>query len=1211
MAETQAGKQPPKRGRALRWLGWTGGVLVVLVVALYFVASSSAFVKGFIVPKAGAVLNADLSLADAQVSPFSQVVLRELKLTPKGAETLLVARELRARYSLWSMLGGRIVVEEVALVAPVITIVKNADGTSNLDPLTEKPPGQPKAAPKPAAAPGKPPIVDIKSVSVGDATLRLVTHLPEGGRDTIEVSGAKLTVSNIKNGQTGKLELAAGLSVDQAARKEIAAASLVAKLAGAFTFELTEELKPGSAKGDATFQVEKAAGNLEDFGSLAAKLDCEVTPSEIKQLALRFNRAADSLGELRLSGPFDPAKMEGRLKAELTSLDRKLLNLFGAANGIDFGTTTVSAVSNLELAKGGQRLGAVGQFNVGRFQVTRQNQTTPTLDLAFDYDVTVDRAGELATIARLDLKGMQNGQPLLEGGLTSPMTIAWGSASSAVGDAALTLSLTGLNLADWRAFAAELAPAGVASAKLKLLSQQAGKKLTFELDSQLANFSARLGSNQLDRLDLRVALLGDAAELKRFTLADYRLDLAQQGQNALTVSGSGTFDSATQDADLQVIAKATLARLLALLPQPGAEINAGALDFKGRVVGKDKAQAVTGQLALADFSGRYGDYRFARFGAGLELDLALKGNAADVRKATGTLREGDKPGGRFEANGSFDLEKKAGRIALKLADFNQYGLRPFIESALGDKKLVSVELNTTASGTFEANGDAAVKAELSVTNLVVSDPKGAIPSTPLEARLQLDTAVSKNVANVRQCQLALTPSERANNQLGLTGSVDYSKSNAITGSLKLAAEALDVTRYYDLFAGAPKSPETAKSAPSNPPMPASDPTKEPDPMILPFRNFTLEAAIGRFYLREVDIANVQATARIDGGHLVLKPCQLTLNGAPVSATSDLDLGIPGYKYDVVLDARAVPLAPLVNSFLPERKGQIGGTTTANAQIQGAGVTGTSLQKNLTGQFGFLSTNLNLSIANVRNPLLNSVINVIIGIPDLIRNPAAALGNLLSGLATGSKPKGGWADDLTASPIDVILARGKAGGGRVDLEQTEVRSRAFQAEAKGSITLAPVLTNSPIHIPVNLSLSQALGGKIGLVTAATPTNAPYVPMPQFLTMKGTVGDPKSDINKLVLVALGAKAGGSMAQQVGGTKGEQVGSILQGVGALLGGGASPAPSTNAPAAGKTNAPTTTATNQPPADSVGNLIRGLDSLLGGRRTAPAQTNQPARPR
>jgi hypothetical protein len=551
----------------------------------------------------------------------------------------------------------------------------------------------------------------------------------------------------------------------------------------------------------------------------------------------------------------------------------------------------------------------------------------------------------------------------------------------------------------------------------------------------------------------------------------------------------------------------------------------------------------------------------------------MKGEQIEIRKAAGQLREGQNAGGMFEVNGNYNLTSKAGQIALKLVDVNQNGLRPFLESALGDKKLVSVSLNTTASVNLEANGDAAIKADAKVANLVVDDPTGALPSTPLEARVQVDTSVAKSLAQIQQCQLTLTPTERAKNELGLTGTVDFSKSNAITGTLKLAAESLDVTRYYDLFAAKPTTeagkPDAKKPAPA-PQAPAPAPAdKEPDAVKLPFQNFTFDASIGRFYLHEVDIEKLQTTVKLEGGHAVVKPCQLTLNGAPVNATVDLDLGVPGYKYDVAFNANAVPLAPLVNSFVPDRKGQVGGTTTATAQIKGAGVTGESLQKNLTGAFGFMSTNMNLSIANVRSPVINSILNVIIGLPELIRNPLATAGNLVKGL-TGTGQQSGWADQLTAAPIDVMLANGKAGAGKVTLDQAEVRSAAFQVLANGDITLAPIRDNSKLNIPVNVLLSRDMGDKIGLVNANTPTNAIYVPMPQFLTMKGTLGKPDTDISKTALVVLAAKAGGGVAKGIGGATGEKVGGVLDAVGGLLGGGKT---------ATNTNQPSATTTNRPP--------------------------------
>ena len=94
---------------------------------------------------------------------------------------------------------------------------------------------------------------------------------------------------------------------------------------------------------------------------------------------------------------------------------------------------------------------------------------------------------------------------------------------------------------------------------------------------------------------------------------------------------------------------------------------------------------------------------------------------------------------------------------------------------------------------------------------------------------------------------------------------------------------------------------------------------------------------------------------------------------------------------------------------------------------GAGITGASLQKNLTGQFAVGVTNLNLSVMDVHSAILKTLINVIATIPQLLSNPESAIASLM-GQVTGQG--GGLMDELekVAHPGD---QRADQGGRRAD------------------------------------------------------------------------------------------------------------------------------------------------------------------------------------
>lgn len=1307
MTDTTVSTPAPRKRRGwLRAIAWVFGILIVLLVVVYFVATSGAFFKGVILPRVGKAMNAQVTVSDASISPFSQVVLRNLKVQTTGTEPLVTAAEVRLRYSLMDIIRGNIHVDEVTLASPTVVLVENPDGSSNLDPILKSQqakPGEQKPAPA-AKAPGAKPLqIDLKKFALTDATIRRVKNYANGTHDVAELSHVNITLDDLKNGQTSKLVLGADISVQQTN------VTLQAKLAGNFTLALTADLKPASIKGTTRLDVTKAEGALADAAGFGAELNVEVTPTDIKEVALRFQKGDARLGELRVSGPFDMEKLEGRLSIVLAGIDKQLLNLAGAKGGMDFGSSTISSTNEVELAKGGSVITASGQFDINNFQLTRMNQTTPRLDLRKEYGVTVDRAQSTATLRRLTVTGTQNGNTLLKAKLANPMQIGWGGASNAVGDSTLTLTVSSLNLADWKPFVGDAAPAGIVNVKASLLSQQGGQQLTFDFDSGIDHLTVNAGSNHISDAAITLQASGKATNLKQFNLTSYKLEVAQQNQTLVSVSGSGTYDKASETADVQIAAKAmlapllkalarpdmsvtsgtvdlkayltqkqttqavtgtlaltdftgrfgknevrslgtaadfdvgktpqqiqirkatakltqgantagsfdltgtcdpetkttdmqvvvqlALAPLLQALPQPDTSITAGTVELKAHLTQKQNTQAITGNLALADFTGQFGKNKVSSFGTAADFDVAFSPQQIQLRKAAGKLTQGAKAGGTFDFTATYDLTNKTTSLTAKLADLNQNGLGQFLEPMLADKKLVSIAINGNASAQYDPKGASSMKADLQVTNLVVKDLKNQLPATPLEARMQVDASVQKQVADVRQFQVTLTPTSRATNQVQLSGRVDMSDTNGIQGNLKLVADSLDFTSYYDLFMGAkPTAGMGAATAPAPTRAPVSAPAaasssadKEPEAIKLPLRNFTAEATIRRLYLHEMEIADWQTTVKIDGGHVVMNPFKLALNGAPVSTTLDMDLGVPGWKYDWSLSAQAIPLAPLVNSFQPDRKGILSGTLTAQAKLAGAGITGASLQKNLTGQFDMVSTNLNLSIDSIQGKtastrLLKTLVSTIAVIPDLAKNPASTAVSLLSGLtglgSSSTNSSGGLTTDLKKSPINSIVLHGTAASGLVSLPQALVQSPAFEAQAHdGTITLAEVLTNSPLQIPISVSLERSVAQRINMAGNA-PTNATYAKLPDFLTIKGTLGNSKSDIDKAALFS-------AVMQGVGG-KGGQAGSMLQGLGSFL--------------SKDTNAPVNSSTNQP-GGKVGGLLQGI---LGN--SAPAATNAPA---
>jgi hypothetical protein len=789
--------------------------------------------------------------------------------------------------------------------------------------------------------------------------------------------------------------------------------------------------------------------------------------------------------------------------------------------------------------------------------------------------------------------------------------------------------VTNFNLADWRSFVGDYC--GNLNLELNLMGQQSGKTLKVDLMSQLAGFSAKFGSNQIDQADI---VFSAGAQLNNFTQArldEYKLQLSHRKETALTVTGNAGYDLKSQEAAAQIGIALSLPKLFAIVAVPEAKVSAGELKLNLQLAQKESRagtaktaaldQTLSGTLHLMDLSGQYAAYRFDHFETALDLETQMRGKQVDIRRLSvglrqagqagggfnltgdfdlgtqagranvaltnlnesvlrtfaasalgdktlasisiranasarfdakgesgvrgniqvakllitdpknqlpqtplaadfkfdgllreekadvkefsGDLRLADQPGGGFNVSGRYDLKKQAGQFALKLNDLNQNALGSFIVPALGDTTLASVSISADTTAAYDANGESELKGDIAIKNLLLVDTAGNLPKTPLRVGLHLDGAFGKQVLTLRQFKLDLEPTDRAKNELVLSGRVDLNQPKAISGNLQARADSLDLTHYYELFSGPSKTNTPNSALTGDKGKPASVPTKtstppvqtatEPAPVELPLQNFIFALGIGQLYLREIAINDWRVNGKIDDGKVTLNPFELVLNGAPFKTLANLNLGVPGYEYDVTLSAERIPVGPIMNTLQPEKPGQIKGDIIANAKVKGAGVTGVNLRKNLTGHLDLNFTNASLKVVSPQAQKFFAPIGFLLGIPD-----------------------------LASSPLNSVNATAQMGNGKINLTQFNVTSDSFLVNTAGEITIADDLMKSTIDKwPMHLSVPRATAERLRMAPKDAPSGSGFVKLTDFVRVAGTLGEPEAEIDKKSLSSAAAR------------------------------------------------------------------------------------------
>jgi uncharacterized protein involved in outer membrane biogenesis len=1145
--------------------------LVVLLVALYLALTSSAVLKAVVLPRVGAALNAQVTAGDILLRPLSELRLKQLEVTPTNGPTLLRAADVTVRYDLFSLIRGRFILPEISLDRPEVNVQVAGDGRSNLDPLL----GQPSAPSRRRST--EPWEVDIGTVSIRGGSAVYCQRDAAGGSQCSTVTNLDLSLSGLKNGGSAKLTLNANV-VQANTPPGAAADSAAARLSGDATIAMSRVFRLQQLDANLRAEVTSAAGALSLAEKLSASLALGLTAEEIRQCTLRFQRESQSLGEVRLSGPFNLDRGEGRVSFQITSVGRAALALLGAPLGLEFGDSALSGSGFVDMAERGRRYTASVNLDASRFSVKQAGRVTPVMDLQFALRGNTDLQEQTAYLERLSLGARMEGRDLISLATQRAVNLAWGRGEPrAAAPATALLAVNDLRLADWGSWLGTNVLDGIVNLRAAITSAQDGRNLTADFTNSVQRLGVIAGGQTYTNLG--------ADFTGRLTVGDYRLAGLERGQltcreggvTLVTAQLTSSVDFQDNNGNVQVNAEGELPVILARHPVPNLAFTRGSLRLSSLLNWSRNRSAATVTAFIGDVAGQVGGYRLEGYSAEFELSGELAHDKLVLRRLGLSAREGTRSGGTGDVVGLVDGAAQTAQFTLNVSGLNQLALRPFLAGALGDVDVASLTLSAHGelrhdartrppgdpaspeafqavfASLAEGRGETRLRLDGSLTNLVLVNRKSARTSQPLGLELQLETTRRGDRYELGTNVVQLPPTQLATNRVTFAGSLDLSPSNAAPSALTVRSPGLDLTPWLglaELF-------ETGATAASPAPVPAGAPEQEPPAVDLPLREFTADLKVDNLFIRELAMKDWAAKVVVDDGKISLAPCTLRLQEAPVSASLKLDLTRPGYVYDVGLDAAQVRLGPLVDAFTPDYAGQISGDLFARLALSGAGVTGPSLQKNLRGQVLLNTTNLNFQIVTPRAK------------------------KLLTVLATALR-----LEALATSPLTLLTAQMDIGDGQVAIRPFMAASDAFFATAEGAIRLAPVLTNSPIDLPVQIALREDLTRQLKLVNLAPAARSNYFALPQFVKIRGTLGSPETEIDKLRLTAL-------LAGSVGGAIGGTAGSAVQGVGSLLQGnvesavgtlgnliqGRKPGAATNAPPAGATNAPAATSTNAPP--------------------------------
>lgn len=504
--------------------------LIVFPTLVYFIGTSSWFLKSYVLPRLGRAIQAEIRTEDLTLNS-SSLEAKGLVIVAPGAEPALTCASLRLKFHLLKLLRGIIALEDVVIDGLNVQQIQSPKGTSNLDPILEV-----ILAPDKNSKRDEETIVnlEVRGIEVRNAQWTSTRNHPTQGPRTIQIQHWNLSVTNLFTGSLASVASQAEVrgstqsdgswdgTVSLDARVNLGLNGIPSVL------DLTQRM-----------QVRNGSGSFKPIEGLSQSGRVALQNGNILPGGLTFEQSGTSVGSLDWQGKFDSKTLDTTLQLDLKSieLERVLLLSTGSAGSSQNGGR-LSGKTEVHISNKGSQLRSHTQLRAHALTLRQSGKTAPPLDLDFQLDLASDLDRRTMQISGMNLVGKQQAREFLTGKQSGPWTIQWGANGTTAPDAVMDLVLSPMEATVWEAFLPEAFSAGQLQGTIQLQSKSNGSQIGMAARIDWQGLSLETGNGMRPIQRIRLSLDGSFSPTQGIDVSQLTLQLGQQDREFLRTDHS-------------------------------------------------------------------------------------------------------------------------------------------------------------------------------------------------------------------------------------------------------------------------------------------------------------------------------------------------------------------------------------------------------------------------------------------------------------------------------------------------------------------------------------------------------------------------------------------------------------------------------------------------------------------------------------------------